>query len=71
MEKDNIIRMVKSTCPGINNLSDRTWNEVADALVGIIYREADMKECIVKLFKSISGQIRYDVSSQIKKVIDY
>lgn len=68
MEKENIIKMVRNACPGIDNLSDRTWDEVAEAIVSLMYREADMKESIIKLFKSISGQIRHDVSEHIRKI---
>ena len=68
MEKQNIINFVKGTCPQIDNLSERTWDEVAEALESIIFRDTAMKEAIIKVFKTISGQIRHDVSEQLKKV---
>lgn len=70
MEKENIINYVKGAYPGIDNLSERTWNEVAESLESIIFRDADMKESIAKIFNTISGQIRHDVSEQLRKALE-
>ena len=69
MEKEIIIKMVQSSRPSIDNLSDRTWSEVAEALTSVMHPDADMKESICKVFKTISGQIRHDVSEQLKKAL--
>ena len=67
MEKQNIINFVKGAYPGIDNLSERTWNEVAQSLESVIFRDAEMKESIAKIFKTISGQIRHDVAEGLRK----
>lgn len=70
MEKGNIINYVKGAYPGIDNLSERTWNEVAESLESIIFRDADMKDSIAKIFKTISGQIRHDVSEGLRLALE-
>lgn len=66
MEKEKIINFVKGAYPGINNLSERTWNDVAQSLESIIFRDAEMKESIARIFKTISGQIRHDVAEGLR-----
>lgn len=70
MDKDSIIRMVQGSCPGINNLSQRTWEDVSEALESIIYRDSDMKDAIIKVFKTISGQLRHEVSEGLRKALE-
>ncbi len=66
MEKQEIISRVKESCPNIDNLSDRTWCEVAEALERITSPNADLKDSIIMVFKSISGQIRHEISEQLE-----
>lgn len=70
MDKDSIIRMVQGQCPEIDNLSQRTWEDVSEALECIIFRDENMKESIIKVFKTISGQLRREVSEGLRKALD-
>jgi len=70
MDKNSIIKMVQGSCPNIDNLSDRTWEEIAESLECIIFRDENMKEAIIKVFKTVSGQIRHDVSDQLRKALE-
>ena len=62
--------MVQNACPGIDNLSQRTWEDVSEALESIVYRDSDMKDAIIKVFKTISGQLRHEVSEGLRKALE-
>jgi hypothetical protein len=70
MDKNSIIKMVQGSCPGINNLSQRTWEDISEALECIIFRDEDLKGSIIKVFRTISGQIRHDVSEGLRLALE-
>ena len=66
----DIITEIKKAYPGIDNLSERTWIEVTQAIMPLMvnYSDSDKIEAAAKVFKSISGQLRYDNSKKIKEL---
>jgi len=71
MNRDTLISTLRS---GSNTaiLSDRTFAEVADAAMPM-YAQCDEKtvtDFLIKLLNSVAGQVRYDVSSELRRAAD-
>lgn len=70
MNKKTLISSIKEKYPTIENLSDRTWDEVAEAMLHLYDSEWNPIDAMALVFKSISGQIRYEISRGIRMAID-
>ena len=70
MDKETLISSIKEMYPTIDNLSNRTWDEVADAMTRLFDPEWKPIDAMAMVFKSISGQIRHDISEGLRKAIE-
>lgn len=68
MTKKEIIQKVRTSHPEINNLSERTWDEVANALSSLYDSECSPVDAMASIFKSISGQIRHEISEAVNEI---
>ena len=69
MDNELLICHIRNAHPEIDNLSERTWNEVTDAIVSIVNNNSQLEEAAAIVFRSISGQIRHEISCGLKKAI--
>ena len=70
MDKEGLIAYTRNRYPEIDNLSDRTWDEVARAMLCLF--DADWKplDAMALVFKSISGQLRRELSEGLRRALE-
>lgn len=71
MNRENLISTLRARTNAAI-LSDRTFAEVADAAMPM-YAQCDEKtvtDFLIKLLNSVAGQVRFDVSSELRRAAD-
>ena len=65
-----LISEVQSRHPEIDNLSDRTWDEVSDTLLSLTDGDLSLSDAAAGVFKSISGQLRHEISKGLHRAME-
>lgn len=67
MTKEELIVQIQNKYPEIDNLSPRTWDEVAGAMMHLFDSDWKPEDAMADVFLSVSGQIRHDVSEGVRR----